>query len=129
MQLKIIQEKDSKLLERKELELDAFFEKGTPSNAEIKKGLSSSLKKPEELIVIKKIDQHYGVSKAHVFVYVYNDIEQLKKIEHIKEKKKEEGKKESPTQPAAETKKEEPKEEKKSEGGRKAEEKPAEEKE
>ncbi len=88
MQLKIISEKESPLLGRKELELEASFEKATPSEAETKKEIASAIKIKEDLISIKKIHQLFGTKKAKIVVHIYNNVEQLKKLEDKKEKKK-----------------------------------------
>jgi len=94
MQLKLIEERESNLLGRKELELEAKFDKSTPSNQEIKKEIASKLKIKEDLIAIKNIRQMFGIKKARIIVHVYNEENQFKKLEVKKEKKKTEEKKE-----------------------------------
>ena len=119
MNLKIINEKDEPLLSRKEVTAELYFEKAaTPSNDKVKKNISSQLKADEKLIVIKKIDSHYGTTEAVVTAVVYTSKEEMEKIEPKKKEKKEK-------KPKAEKPAPEKKEEKKEEA---AEEKPAEEK-
>lgn len=93
MQLKLLQEKEAKLLDRKELEIEATFEKSTPSEAEIKKQIASSQKADEGAISIKTIRQSFGIKKARIIAHIYKNKEQLKKIEKVKVKKKKEEKK------------------------------------
>ena len=100
MQSKILEEKDSKLLERKEIKLEVNFDKSTPSNLDMKKSIANIFKTSEELILIKKIHQHFGANKATVQANIYKDIEKLKKTEGIKEKK------EKPAEAKPEAKKE-----------------------
>jgi|SRR3989344_8755153 len=97
LNLKILNEKQKKLLDRKEVELEAIYDKATPKKEEMLKEISSLLKIKENLIVLKKINQIFGASKAKVLVYVYASEESLKKVEP-KEKKSKEKKEEKPTQ-------------------------------
>ena len=93
MTLKILHEKYSKLIDRKELELEVTFDKSTPSNLEIKKEIASKLKTKEDLVAVKNIHQLFGLKKARIIAYVYNKEEQVKRLEAKKEKKKKEEKK------------------------------------
>ncbi|MEK6826485.1 MAG: hypothetical protein AABX08_04350 [Nanoarchaeota archaeon] len=89
MQTKIIQEKSNNFFDRKEIEIEATYEKATPSEAEIKKQISTNLKVNEEVIQIKKIHQVFGARKAKISAHIYKTPEQLKKIEFKNKKKKE----------------------------------------
>ncbi|MFH1592802.1 MAG: hypothetical protein ABIB47_05540 [Candidatus Woesearchaeota archaeon] len=93
MQIKKLQEIDSNLLSRKELDLEATYDKATPSKVELKKQIASALKVKEELIAIKKIHQIFGTKKAKIKAYLYKDEKLMKKLEAKKEKKKKEEKK------------------------------------
>jgi len=95
MNIKLINETKSELLNRKELEFEATYESATPKKEEIKKLIASSIKAKEEQIVIKKIHQVFGIPKSNILAHIYNTPEDLKKVEIINKKKKPE-KKEKP---------------------------------
>jgi small subunit ribosomal protein S24e len=133
MNLKILEQKEEPLLSRKEIKAELFFEgTATPSNAEVGKNIASQLKVDEKLVVIKKIDTHYGSTEAIVTARAYDSAEAKEKIEP-KDKKAEKAKAEAAKEKPAEEKKEEaPKEEKPAEEKKEEapkEEKPAEKKE
>ena len=94
MKLKIIQEKDSKLFNRKELTYESSFEGKTPKNEEVKKAIAEAAKVKEDLILIKKIHQKFGTPTATIYAKIYATEEALKKAEtrNKKQKKKEEKK-------------------------------------
>ncbi len=94
MQLKILEDKENKLLNRKEIEGEIKVEERTPSNNEVKKKLAEIFKTEEELIVVEHIYQEFGVDKAKVYAKIYKSKEDLNKIEIIKQKKKKEVKSE-----------------------------------
>lgn len=90
MNLKSLQEKENKLLDRKECLFEATFDSSTPKESEVKKSIAAAGKVSEDLIAIKKIAQGYGIKKARISAHIYRSQEQLKRVESIKEKKKEE---------------------------------------
>lgn len=87
--MEILQEKQSDLLGRKEYLLKCVFEKAkTPSKEELKKQSATLLKSPEDLIIVKKVAQTYGLNDAKVLVYVYKDQTTLTRIEKVSKKPK-----------------------------------------
>ena len=98
MEIKILNEKDAELLNRKEYKIQLDYNKAaTPSNDNVKKTIAENLKVNLDLVKVKQINQSFGIGKANVVCYVYNNIESYKKFEEIKKKvkvKKEEAKKE-----------------------------------
>jgi len=94
MNIKILKEKESKFLGRKELELEATYDAATPTESDVKKKIASLAKSDENLIAIKKIDQSFGMKKAVITAYVYNDLGIVQRLEKKKEKKKKEVKEE-----------------------------------
>ncbi len=88
LNLKITNEKENKLLDRKEIEIDVLFDGPTPKKSELTKEIASLSKAKENLIKIKKIKQIYGTTKAHISSYIYNSVDSLNEIEP-KIKKKE----------------------------------------
>lgn len=93
MNIKVVNEKEEKLLNRKDILINLDFEDKTPSREVIKKELVEKLKIDPELLKIKKIQQEFGDRKAKVFAYLYNSKESLNKVE-VKNKKKKVVKKE-----------------------------------
>lgn len=100
LNLKILNEKENKLLDRKELEVEAIYDGPTPKKIELTKEISNLSKAKENLIKIKKIRQSFGATRAYISLYVYNTEESLKSIEPHERKKKEA----PPKQPQAEKK-------------------------
>ena len=104
MDLKILQKIEEPLLSRIKVEFEITFENSTPSGNEVKTKIAKDLGKDEKLIDIKGIYTLYGLKKAKVLCYAYENEEILKRIK-IKKKKKD--KKEEAQQEKQETKKEE----------------------
>jgi len=128
MNINIVSREKKQMLSREEVvaEVD-FVNVATPSREKLKEEFSKVLEKDPKILVIKKIQTHFGSASGRVLVYVYDSEEELKKIEP-KEKKpaKPAGAKpeEKPAEEKPEEKKEEkPKEEKKEEKKEKPEEK------
>ena len=110
MDLKIIKKRDSPLLSRVEIELEAnFFNEPTPRKEDVKKKISAMEKADEKLVAVNSIYGDFGLGRAKVLAYVYKSEDDLKKIEPKKKEKKD-------AKPAKEAKEEgAPKEEAKKE--------------
>ena len=95
MKLKLIQEKDSKLFNRKEVVYEGSFEGKTPKKEEVKKAIAETAKAKEEVIILERIKQKFGTTAAEIHAKIYANEEALKKTEtrHKKPKKKTEEKK------------------------------------
>ena len=129
MAMKIISQTEQTLLSRTQVKAHITFEAATPSNENVAKEIGKQTKKDAKLVVVKKINTHFGSKEADVDAFVYDSEEEMKKVEP-KPKKKEDG--DAPkaeAAPAAEAKPAEKKEEPKAEEAKpEAEAKPAEEK-
>ena len=90
MEIKIIKTEKKPLLERDEYIIEMTSSK-TPSNAELKKDISEKIKKDESLILIKRINQHFGTHRLTANFYVYSTPESIKKFERFRKPKKVEG--------------------------------------
>ncbi|MFC1801600.1 30S ribosomal protein S24e [Nanoarchaeota archaeon] len=123
MKLEIKNQKDNKLLHRKEVEGLLTYEGATPSNVQVQKEVAAQLKVDEKLVVVRHIYNQYGENTADVLAYAYDNEDSMKRIEFIKEEAKPAEEKKAEAAPAAEAPKEAPKPE-----APPAEEKPAEEK-
>ena len=73
--------------DRVTLEIDHYNEK-TPSNQDINSKVAQELKVNPELVKVKHIYSHFGLSKSKIIVHVYKSPEMLKKIEEIKKRPK-----------------------------------------
>ncbi|MEM2955967.1 MAG: hypothetical protein QW041_00055 [Candidatus Pacearchaeota archaeon] len=87
MELKIIKSEKKPLLEREEYIVE-IVNSVAPSNIELKKMLAEKLKKDENLILIKKINQQFGTQYINAICYVYSNPESIKKFERFKKDKK-----------------------------------------
>lgn len=111
--MKIIQEKDYPLLERKTLVLELEYPKAPPlPRPEVKKRIAAKFKVDEKLIAIQKIKSRFGGKYLRIICNIYKNEALLKKLEKpkkkdqpIQEPKKEEVKKEEVKENAKETKK------------------------
>lgn len=96
MDIKILEEKDVPLLNRKEYILEVDYAEKTPSNESLKTELVSKFNTKQELIAIKQIRQLFGIRRARAKVNVYKDEKSLKETENRqKTRKKEKVKKEA----------------------------------
>lgn len=107
MNLKIIENNRSEIFKRNDIVAE-FDQKTIPKREEIRKNISAQINKPSEKIVVRKINTNFGTTKGQVIVKVYDDKENLKKIEssHI-QKRNEEKVVENKTEENSENSKEE----------------------
>ena len=95
MKLEVLETKEQKLLNRKEVIIKVSFEKVTPKRDDLNKVISEHLKVAPELLKIQNIHQIFGIRQAKVISYVYHDKDSFQRVEVINKKvKKEASKKE-----------------------------------
>jgi len=94
MEISIIKKYYNELLQREEI--TAVLNPQVPYE-DAKKMISQEIKKPVELIVIKRINPEFGKKEAGVEAYAYSSEEAMKKFEPKPKVKKEA----APAQPAA----------------------------
>ncbi|MEM4152733.1 MAG: hypothetical protein QXK80_01265 [Candidatus Pacearchaeota archaeon] len=87
MKLKIENQEEKPLVERRELLVKIEDIAATPSNEYVKKEIAKIINAPEDLIVVKKILQKFGKREAEAIVFIYNSPESLKKFEPKKKEK------------------------------------------
>ena len=92
MDLKIIEKKEEPLLSRTKIISEVNFSASTPSKNETKSKIASLLNANENLVVVKHIYTDFGLKKASVESYLYNDEKEMGSIE-IKPKKEKKTKK------------------------------------
>ncbi len=82
VEVEIEQEKENKLMHRRELVLSADHEgEGTPSRKDLADKIASLVNASKNEIVIDKVDSEYGREKSMVHVRVYDDEEYVKEFE------------------------------------------------
>ena len=92
MKIEILNEKDvTPVLERTEIELKINFSKSTPKEEDVKAKIAELKGAEQDLIVIRKIANIYGLNEAKVLAYIYKDEGSMKKIEGEKDGKNKEG--------------------------------------
>ncbi|RLG21934.1 30S ribosomal protein S24e [Candidatus Micrarchaeota archaeon] len=110
MDIEVIEERKNPLLERKELEILAKAFSSTPSRKELIDLISAKLGIGKDLVVIRKIEQGFGMQKARVVARVYDNPDALRRYEaeHIIKRGQKEEKKEVEEGGKGEESKEEP---------------------
>ena len=86
MNFKQISHEKKPLLHREEFLIEIEDSK-TPSNAELRKSISEKMGKDEKLILIKKINQSFGVQKTSARFYIYHDEDSIKRFERFRKPK------------------------------------------
>ena len=112
MEFKITEKKENPLLDRIEVEAKISYEGATPSNLELQAAIGKEIGKDATLVVVQKINTHFGTQNANVKAVVYNSSEAKDKAimltKHMKKqveeakKKAEEDAKEAEEKKAAE---------------------------
>ena len=114
MELKILDKKEEPLLSRTRMEAEMLFENATPSGQEVKSNLAKKIGKDEKLIDVKSIYTVFGLKKAKILFYAYENEEIFKRIKVEKKKSEKKPKAEEEAKPEAKKEeKSEAKEEKK----------------
>ena len=90
MDIKIIEDKNNVLLNRRELNFEVTFEGPTPARLDIKNKMAALMNVPLELVVIQKMKNDFGRQKLNGYAKIYEDAARMKKIEkeHILERNK-----------------------------------------
>ncbi|MCD6575909.1 MAG: hypothetical protein J7K73_01985 [Nanoarchaeota archaeon] len=88
MEIKVIEEKENKLIGRKELTIEITYDQKPLTRVEALTEIAKKIEAPEELMVLKKMSNVFGTRKTICGVNVYGDEATLKKFEpkHILER-------------------------------------------
>ena len=81
MELRILKEKDNRVLGRKELAFEVENARTTPSRKELRKRIAALKNSKEELVSVYAAKQCYGQHLVKGTAFVYKDIERLERIE------------------------------------------------
>jgi len=91
MDVKIVERRENKLLDREELYV-IIDHKGeaTPKREDLRKKIAAMTGKSEDLVVVSKILSMYGMQKSRALIHVYNSKDTLLKVEpkHILKRNK-----------------------------------------
>ncbi len=79
--MKIVNEINSPLLNRREIKIELDYSGAVPSKDSIKKKISENLKIDENLVIVKHVYPRYGENKADAIAYAYKSEDDIKKIE------------------------------------------------
>jgi len=82
MQIEVKKERDTPLLSRKRVTITAEYEGATPSRNDLRKEIAKKINAKENLVVLKHIYTRFGSQKAKIIAHVYNNEEDLKKLEN-----------------------------------------------
>src|SRR3989338_5511405 len=81
MKLHINSQNENKLFERKEIKAEVSFEAATPTRKDIKAEIGGKLGADQGLIVLRQVDNEFGMKKIDVLVHVYSNADAMKKFE------------------------------------------------
>jgi small subunit ribosomal protein S24e len=93
MELEIQKERETPLLSRKRVTIEATYEGKTPSRVDLRKSVAAKIKSPEELIVVRHIYTKFGQQKAKIIAHVYSDPKTMLRLEGSHMVEKQSGKK------------------------------------
>jgi len=82
MSVEIIKKFENKYLHRTEYLFKITHDaKNTPSRSDIRELISSTLKAPKDLIVIRKIKTPFGKNESFIELFIYDNKEKMLEIE------------------------------------------------
>lgn len=90
MDVKIIEDENNVLLNRRELSFEVTFEGPTPARMDVKNKMAALLNVPLGLVVIQRMKNDFGRQKINGYAKIYEDAARMKMIEeeHILERNK-----------------------------------------
>ena len=81
MEMEIINKFENKMLNRQEYQVSIAFDAATPKRVQVKDKVSALINSKSNLTIVKKIFTRAGTKHAFAKVHVYDNVEQLSKIE------------------------------------------------
>src|SRR5512138_793249 len=81
MEIKVLEEKNNPLLQRREIQFSVTQNLGTPSRQEIKNKLAAYLNSKPELVIIERMKQEFGKRETKGYAKIYETPERLKSVE------------------------------------------------
>ncbi|MDO8643178.1 MAG: hypothetical protein Q7R76_06405 [Candidatus Woesearchaeota archaeon] len=96
MDVTILKERETPLLARKRVTLEATYDAATPSRVDLTKAVAKKVGADEKLVSVRHIYTRFGKRKARIIAHIYADEKDLKLLEG-----KPKGTKKAAEQPAA----------------------------
>jgi small subunit ribosomal protein S24e len=81
MEIKVLEEKNNPLLQRREVQFSIIQNLGTPSRLEIKNKLAAYLNSKPELVIIERMKQEFGKRETRGYAKIYESMDRLKNVE------------------------------------------------
>ncbi|RLG59851.1 MAG: 30S ribosomal protein S24e [Candidatus Hydrothermarchaeota archaeon] len=81
MKLKITEDKENPLLERRELTVKITYEKSPPTRKDFRSKLIAELNLDKDTVIVDKMEQKFGTREMVAFVKVYKTKERMLEIE------------------------------------------------
>ena len=81
MEIKVTDEKDNPLLERKELDIQVVYEGATPKREEIKNALIAMLNSNKELLILDSLKVKFGAQELTAEARIYKKKEKVLEVE------------------------------------------------
>ena len=81
MEIKVLEEKNNPLLQRREVHFSVSQNLGTPSRQEIKNKLAAYLNSKPELVIIERMKQEFGKRETTGYAKIYETVDRLKNVE------------------------------------------------
>ncbi|MCK5629881.1 MAG: hypothetical protein KAI26_04650, partial [Nanoarchaeota archaeon] len=81
MELKILEKKENKLIDRIEISARLSFTGATPAMEKVRDSIASQMKAKADNILVKKIDTDYGYPTADVTAFIYGSAESMERFE------------------------------------------------
>lgn len=81
MDIKITEDKNNALLNRREIKFTVKFEGPTPSRNDVKGKLVAMLNTPIDLTIIQKMDSEYGMQELSGYAKIYEDAARMTQVE------------------------------------------------
>lgn len=81
MDIKVLEQKNNPLLQRREVRFSVSHNLGTPSRDEIKASIAAHLNSKPELVIIERMRSQFGKRETHGYAKIYETAERLKSVE------------------------------------------------
>jgi small subunit ribosomal protein S24e len=81
MEIKVLEEKNNPLLQRREIQFNVSHNLGTPSREEIKGKLAAYLNSKPELVIIERMKSDFGRRETKGYAKIYESMDRLKSVE------------------------------------------------
>jgi small subunit ribosomal protein S24e len=81
MEVKVLEDKNNPLLQRREVQFSISHNLGTPSRQEIKEKLAAYLNSKPELVIIERMKSEFGKRETRGYAKIYETVDRMKNVE------------------------------------------------